>query len=393
MYRMRRSENSAPDCLIFCALVIAMTVILSGCGGGSKADADNINPTIFSGQLLLQDDGQIANQYQCARTQSGISDFDNNPPVNIISTFPGTEYIAVIIDNPDKITDFLSPWVNWNIYFKGSDVGLPEYTQSISFGGTDPIIGPTAGRSTLDQLIPVINGYEAPCPAVDEKFTLRFAVFAMSYTFDRNLAATTTHDVDSFKRQFGAFILGEDITAFNAGPGVVPASAPPPAKFSFSSQSFSSGADIPVVHTCNGLNLSPQLSWQNPPDGTSSFAVIMDDENPPCGTGPNACRHWALLNIPGSITYLVSGANTSIEQSILSGSNISGLAVGNNYRSQAKYAGPCPPNRHSYVISIYALSMDMPVIENDSLITRSTFEEDYGRYILGAESITGWYQP
>lgn len=66
------------------------------------------------------------------------------------------------------------------------------------------------------------------------------------------------------------------------------------ATFELSSTAFTSGGEIPVIHACEDLggnNYSPQLSWQNAPENTDSFVIIVDDETAPCGTGANACVH------------------------------------------------------------------------------------------------------
>ena len=44
--------------------------------------------------------------------------------------------------------------------------------------------------------------------------------------------------------------------------------------FSISSPSFQNGKDIPKKFTCDGEDVSPALSWANPPSGSKSFALI-----------------------------------------------------------------------------------------------------------------------
>ena len=46
---------------------------------------------------------------------------------------------------------------------------------------------------------------------------------------------------------------------------------------------------------CNGENVSPQLSWENAPDGAKSFAITMYDPAAPTGSG---WWHWLAFDIP-----------------------------------------------------------------------------------------------
>ena len=43
---------------------------------------------------------------------------------------------------------------------------------------------------------------------------------------------------------------------------------------------------------CTGQNNSPQLSWENPPEGTQYYGVTMYDKDAPTGSG---FWHWVIL--------------------------------------------------------------------------------------------------
>ncbi len=60
------------------------------------------------------------------------------------------------------------------------------------------------------------------------------------------------------------------------------------------SSEFKEGENIPVRFTCQGENINPQLSWEAVPEGTKSFALIMDDPDAPVGTWV----HWLVKDIP-----------------------------------------------------------------------------------------------
>lgn len=157
--------------------------------------------------------------------------------------------------------------------------------------------------------------------------------------------------------------------------------------FSLTSSDFEDDGPLPQSSACadlGGDNISPQLSWQAAPQGTGSFALIMDDEDPPCGTGDEACRHWSIFNIPKIVTSLNAGQDIS---------QIGGATQGENISGSDGYAGPCPPSMHEYRFSVYALDEGMPDIAEGSALTRSEFESRYGEHILASDTLSGSYSP
>lgn len=104
---------------------------------------------------------------------------------------------------------------------------------------------------------------------------------------------------------------------------------------------------------CTGQNLSPQLSWENAPTGTKSFAITIHDEDAPTGSG---FWHWVVFNIPANTTELKQGAGDASKNLLPKGS-IQGMTD----FGQPGYGGPCPPagdKPHQYLITIYALKTD-----------------------------------
>lgn len=103
---------------------------------------------------------------------------------------------------------------------------------------------------------------------------------------------------------------------------------------------------------CNGRNKSPQLSWENAPEGTQSFAITMYDPDAPTGSG---FWHWLAFDIPADVTELASGAG-SAKGSMPKGSIQSVTSYG-----APGYGGPCPPKGHGihqYIITVHALKTD-----------------------------------
>jgi hypothetical protein len=102
---------------------------------------------------------------------------------------------------------------------------------------------------------------------------------------------------------------------------------------------------MPSVYSCRGRNVSPPLAWTDPPDGTQSFALIVDDPDAPAGTW----LHWLLFNVPASTRGLSEGVRTDAKL-------FDGSLQGTNSSRRLGYEGPCPPSgTHRYFFKLYAL--------------------------------------
>ncbi|MDI3544780.1 MAG: hypothetical protein PWP68_197 [Rikenellaceae bacterium] len=111
------------------------------------------------------------------------------------------------------------------------------------------------------------------------------------------------------------------------------------------SNSFSDGGMIPAKYTCDGANISPQLSWDNAPKGTKSFVLICEDPDAPMGT----FTHWILYDIPADVHEL---SENLPKDKILPNGAKQGIA---DFK-KIGYGGPCPPNgTHRYYFKLYAL--------------------------------------
>ncbi len=117
------------------------------------------------------------------------------------------------------------------------------------------------------------------------------------------------------------------------------------------SAAFSHGAMIPKRYTCDGEDISPPLSWSEPPEKTQSFALIMDDPDAPMGTWV----HWVIYNIPATARSLPEGVPAD-------GDLPDGSRHGRNSWRRLGYGGPCPPSgTHRYFFKLYALDTVLPL--------------------------------
>lgn len=112
------------------------------------------------------------------------------------------------------------------------------------------------------------------------------------------------------------------------------------------------------VFGCKGENISPQLSWENPPAGTQSFAVTIYDKDAPTGSG---FWHWVVFNIPADVKELKAGAG-DVSKNLAPKDAIQAKNDGGTFG----YIGPCPPPGapHEYLITVFALKNKLDIDQN-----------------------------
>ena len=149
--------------------------------------------------------------------------------------------------------------------------------------------------------------------------------------------------------------------------------------FAISSASFPPGGEIPKNFTCDGADVSPELSWSSPPAGTQSFVLIADDPDAPSGTW----THWVLFNIPADTKSLTEGVSRVHE---LPG----GARQGHNDFHKIGYNGPCPPpgKAHRYFFRLFAMDEKL---DTKSGASRRELEQAMQGHALGNAEWMGKY--
>lgn len=124
---------------------------------------------------------------------------------------------------------------------------------------------------------------------------------------------------------------------------------PPDQRLMTVSGPWSEGGAIDARYTCDGLDVSPSLTWSDAPDGTVSFAVVLTDIDAP------EYAHWVVANIPAATTSLAEDYSDPL------------AVVAANSAGNPEYVGPCPPKgtTHSYDVTVYALTQTLEAQTGD----------------------------
>ncbi|MDT7557238.1 MAG: hypothetical protein QOI68_1708 [Pseudonocardiales bacterium] len=129
--------------------------------------------------------------------------------------------------------------------------------------------------------------------------------------------------------------------------------------FTLTSTDIKDGARLADQHASGvfgvtgGEDVSPELSWSGAPEGTKSYAVTCYDPDAPTGSG---FWHWAVADVPASVTELPTGAgapgSTDLPAGALTLTNDGGMKgfVG---------AGPPPGHgEHRYYFTVHAVDVE-----------------------------------
>ncbi|MGH8248345.1 MAG: YbhB/YbcL family Raf kinase inhibitor-like protein [Gammaproteobacteria bacterium] len=148
-----------------------------------------------------------------------------------------------------------------------------------------------------------------------------------------------------------------------------------------SSSAFAHNGAIPKKYTCDGVDLSPPLSWTGVPASAKSLVLIVDDPDAPDPKAPKMTWvHWVLYNLPVSATGLPEAAKQLA----------AGTLQGTNDWGRTGYGGPCPPiGRHRYFHKLYALDSALPDLKRPR---KADLEHAMKGHVLAEAVLIGTYQ-
>ena len=151
------------------------------------------------------------------------------------------------------------------------------------------------------------------------------------------------------------------------------------------SAAFESGQPIPETFSKAGENISPPIDWGEGPQGTRSFAIIVDDPDAPVPNPP--FTHWVAWNLPADVTKLPEGVPGAPKLS-----KPDGTLQGANDAGSTGWTGMAPPPgdpAHSYHFQVFALDTMLDVAPGAS---RAEVIEAMKGHVLSVGELVGTYE-
>jgi len=138
------------------------------------------------------------------------------------------------------------------------------------------------------------------------------------------------------------------------------------------------GGTIDARFTCDGLGVSPALSWGGVPDGTVEIALTLVDDSTVSDGQPFV--HWAIAGLDPAEIALAEGD-----------APLGSLQATNSF-GDVGYGGPCPrpgDEPHLYRLTAYALNQQLELADGDGV---SEFLDTIAILSIASTDVSGLYQ-
>lgn len=150
---------------------------------------------------------------------------------------------------------------------------------------------------------------------------------------------------------------------------------------------WADGAVIPVKYSQAGQEVSPPLTWADPPASAVSFALLVHDLDAMTGAGVDLA-HWLVWNIPATARELPEGVPQGPQ--LPDGTRQIG-ATGPFYRGPA---APATGPAHHYVFELFALDsmIDVAPVGASPANTRTAVVAAMAGHIVGKGTLVGLFR-
>ena len=143
-------------------------------------------------------------------------------------------------------------------------------------------------------------------------------------------------------------------------------------KFSITSSDFNEGEEIPKKFGYKFENEQPNIRFGYLPDGTETFALIMDDPDAMAAVG-KVWVHLLEYHYWTSKDYMIPDASF----------------YGKNDFGEIDYGGPAPPDgKHTYIFKSYCLDVELDLKQGFS---KQEAEEAMTDHIIAEAKLTGTF--
>jgi Raf kinase inhibitor-like YbhB/YbcL family protein len=149
--------------------------------------------------------------------------------------------------------------------------------------------------------------------------------------------------------------------------------------FELRSDAFRNGEPIPLRHTADGDELSPALAWGQPPEGTRSLALVVEDPDAPGGL----FTHWIVVGLPPRPGDLVEGRGSDP-------SDVAGAVALTNDFDRVGWSSPAPPRGRPHRYRFRLLALDVP-LRLPKTARRGDFDEAIEGRVIGEATLVGLY--
>jgi hypothetical protein len=155
--------------------------------------------------------------------------------------------------------------------------------------------------------------------------------------------------------------------------------------FTVTSADMADGQPLKDDQVAAAGNRSPQLSWSDVPEGTQSFTITCFDPDAPT---PSGFWHWVLVDVPGEVTSLETGAGAE------GGAGLPGGAfMCRNDGGSKAFMGAAPPQGdqvHRYFFVVHAVKEPSLGVDSDASPAVVSFNLAFKT--LGRAIIHGTYE-
>jgi Raf kinase inhibitor-like YbhB/YbcL family protein len=153
------------------------------------------------------------------------------------------------------------------------------------------------------------------------------------------------------------------------------------AEFRLTSPAFSHDEALPVRFTADGDDVSPPLTWTDPPDGTRELILVCDD--PDADTG--VITHWVVYGLSPDLRGLPEG----IPLDAIVETDDYELVQGLNEFDEAGYTGPLTAEDrgpHRYFFRLFALDAELDLPPG---VTRAELRRAAKDHVLAQSELVG----